>query len=123
MTTLDWLITCSLLLTLLTKILDVFSTLKYVPSYAERNPIPRFLEKKLGLLFSQSVCLIFLAALILILSTFLIAVFFIESPILKCLIIVIALIDSYFQFGAFLYNAKGILIPFMRQLLSFRFYN
>ncbi len=106
---------------LATKALDVYSTIRFVPSYAERNPIAQVLMKKLRLSFPNTIVVIMLIYFLIVLLSIPIALAMGSVGI--WIFVICNLITSYYQVGAYYYNAKRKIIPGMGFILNCRWYN
>ena len=113
----------SFILVILTKLLDIYSTLKYLGPKQERNPIVQLLLLKFGLSFHVSIMLVSVFYYVVIAfvylsldKTILENSFYGVMSSLECLLI------SYFQVGAYFLNAKGKHFPGIRFLLNTNWY-
>ena len=114
----------SFLLVIVTKLMDIHSTLKYLGPKQERNPVVQWLLLKVGLSFRTCILLIVvLYYALMVFSYFSLKDSVLEKNLYSVLVILECLIISYFQVGAYYLNARGKIFPGMRFLLNTSWYS
>ena len=118
------LINISFALVVITKALDIYSTVKYLDSSVERNPIVRKLTFKYGMSFKTAIFLIAIIYYFIIGIIYLNLTVEVSKDAYYCLLgICECLVLSYFQIGAFLLNKKGKRVPGMNWILKLNWYS
>ncbi len=105
----------------ISKFLDLWSTIRNVSASVERNPLVHFLMKKLNMSFVKAIWSIALFAVLIAIGMG-VGAYVSGRSEAKLSVSLYLLIASYFQYGAYFLNEKKKLIFGMHWLLRSRYY-
>lgn len=109
-------------LVVITKLMDLFSTLKCVRPEQEKNPLAQLLMKKTGMGFRRVLYVITALAFIIVVVVWT-EMYFIRIVYYEIVVVLLSAIVSYFQYGAYINNSKRKTIPGIRFFLKSRYYS